>query len=244
MTNMHASNSETAGGSKHEERGPSTRNELTDQELASIHDTEAPEGELASPASPFEALPEQLHRPLGDRGFKSLTSVQEAVAAADATGRDLQISSQTGSGKTVALGIVLASGALLEERQGQGPEALVIVPTRELANQVSEELSWLFAEIPGTHVTSVTGGTPVFKDRQTLNRNPRVLVGTPGRLLDHVRSGVLDLSSAREIVLDEADQMLDMGFKEDLEAILDATAENRRTHLVSATFPDGIGRLA
>ena len=257
MTDMHVSNSELVGESKDEERGQSNQNGITDQELNSIHDMEAPQNgdanvegteeaapEEAAEANPFEVLPPALRRPLEQRGFKSMTSVQEAVAAADASGRDLQISSQTGSGKTVALGIVLASGALLEERQGSGPEALVIVPTRELANQVSEELGWLFAEIQGTHVTSVTGGTPVFKDRQTLNRNPRVLVGTPGRLLDHVRSGALDLSSAREIVLDEADQRLDMGFKEDLEAILDATAENRRTHLVSATFPDGISRLA
>ncbi|MFT7077570.1 MAG: ATP-dependent RNA helicase DeaD [Planctomycetota bacterium] len=144
----------------------------------------------------------------------------------------------------MALGIVLARGALTRDRQSDGPEALVIVPTRELANQVSEELSWLFASIPGTRVASVTGGTPVFRDRQTLNNRPRVLVGTPGRLLDHVRSGALDLSGACEVVLDEADQMLDMGFKEDLEAILDATPADRRTHLVSATFPDGIARLA
>ncbi|QDV07199.1 ATP-dependent RNA helicase DbpA [Planctomycetes bacterium Poly30] len=206
-----------------------------------VHDLEAP---VTTSASAFASLPEALRRPLEERGFDSLTSVQEAVADADAAGRDLQISSQTGSGKTVALGIVLARGALLEERQSDGPEALVIVPTRELANQVSEELGWLFAGIPGTRVASVTGGTPIFRDRQTLGNRPRVLVGTPGRLLDHVRSGALDLSGAREIVLDEADQMLDMGFKEDLEAILDATAGGRRTHLVSATFPDGIARLA
>lgn len=204
---------------------------------------ESPVVEDATP-SPFDGIPELLVRALKKKGYESLTSVQEAVAAADAEGRDLQVSSQTGSGKTVALGIVLARGALTRDRQSDGPEALVIVPTRELANQVSEELSWLFASIPGTRVASVTGGTPVFRDRQTLNNRPRVLVGTPGRLLDHVRSGALDLSGACEVVLDEADQMLDMGFKEDLEAILDATPADRRTHLVSATFPDGIARLA
>lgn len=254
---MHVSNSESVGDTRDLEHGHPNTNRISDEELNSIHDVEASHGDAAdevgapengadedTSADPFQGVPSELRVSLERRGFESLTSVQEAVAAADATGRDLQISSQTGSGKTVALGIVLATGALLEERVAQGPEALVIVPTRELANQVSEELGWLFSELQGTHVTSVTGGTPIFKDRQTLNRRPRVLVGTPGRLLDHVRSGALDLSGAREIVLDEADQMLDMGFKEDLEAILDATAENRRTHLVSATFPDGIGRLA
>ncbi len=252
---MHVSNSESVGDTRDLEHGQPSANRISDEELNSIHDVEASHGDAAdevgapgnggdTSADPFQGVPNELRVSLERRGFESLTSVQEAVAAADATGRDLQISSQTGSGKTVALGIVLATGALLEERVAQGPEALVIVPTRELANQVSEELGWLFSELQGTHVTSVTGGTPIFKDRQTLNRRPRVLVGTPGRLLDHVRSGALDLSGAREIVLDEADQMLDMGFKEDLEAILDATAENRRTHLVSATFPDGIGRLA
>ena len=104
---------------------------------------------------------------------------------------------------------------------GGGPQALIIVPTRELAAQVCEELRWLFQDLKDTNVISVTGGTPVYRDRQTLARKPRVLVGTPGRLLDHVKSGTLQLGGVRELVLDEADQMLDMGFREDLEAILD-----------------------
>jgi ATP-dependent RNA helicase DeaD len=194
-------------------------------------------------SSLFEGVPDRLRAALEKRGFTTLTSVQEAVLAAEVEGRDLQISSQTGSGKTVALGFVLAR-RLESERKGKGPDALIIVPTRELATQVCTELGWLLAGLPGVRVDSVTGGTPVFRDRQLLARAPRVLVGTPGRLLDHVTGGALDLGNVTELVLDEADQMLDMGFREELEGILDATPESRRTHLVSATFPDGIQRLA
>jgi ATP-dependent RNA helicase DeaD len=191
----------------------------------------------------FAAVPARLRAALEARGFDRLTDVQRAVLDADVKGRDLQISSQTGSGKTVALGFVL-SPPLEDEPRGRGPEALIIVPTRELAGQVSDELRWLVAALPGVRVTSVTGGTPLHRDRQVLARKPRVLVGTPGRLLDHVRSGLLDLSDVRDLVLDEADQMLDMGFREELEGILDATPTTRRTHMVSATFPEGIQRLA
>jgi len=191
----------------------------------------------------FDSVPPALRNALAGRGFDKLTAVQEAVLTPEADGRDLQISSQTGSGKTVALGFVIA-GALEAERLGRGPQALIIVPTRELAAQVCEELRWLLAEVEDTFVVSVTGGTPVYRDRQTLSRKPRVLVGTPGRLLDHIKSGSLQLGGVSELVLDEADQMLDMGFREDLEAILAATEEPRRTHMVSATFPDAALRLA
>ena len=191
----------------------------------------------------FEPVPAVLRPALAARGFSELTAVQRAVLGAEVEGRDLQISSQTGSGKTVALGFVLTP-SLCEARGGHGPDALIIVPTRELANQVCEELGWLFAELGDVEVGSVTGGTPLFRDRTLLAKKPRVLVGTPGRLLDHVTSGKLDLAHVRELVLDEADQMLDMGFREELEGILDATPTTRRTHLVSATFPAGIERLA
>lgn len=195
-----------------------------------------------APASPFQAVPASMRRALEARGFDELTSVQEAVLATESEGRDLQISSQTGSGKTVALGFALAE-RLAAPRGGKGPDALIIVPTRELATQVCDELRWLTADLD-VGVTSVTGGTSQVRDRQLLSRRPRVLVGTPGRLLDHVTTGALDLGSVSELVLDEADQMLDMGFREDLESILDATPAERRTHLVSATFPDGIKQLA
>ena len=212
------------------------------EELVSQDDTAPAVGQ--DPAGdPFSAVPAALRGALVERGFTELTSVQRAVLDAEVEGHDLKISSQTGSGKTVALGFVLAP-KLVAERGGHGPDALIIVPTRELATQVCNELEWLMADIDGVRLASVTGGTPLYRDRQILSRGPRILVGTPGRLLDHGRNGVLDLSDVSELVLDEADQMLDMGFREELEGILDATPEERRTHLVSATFPRAIQQLA
>lgn len=201
--------------------------------------TDAPQ----APAERFAEVPASLRPSLEARGFEDLTEVQRAVLANSVEGRDFKISSETGSGKTVALGFVLAA-SLEGPAAERGPDALIIVPTRELATQVCAELRWLFANLPEVAVASVTGGTPVFRERRVLARHPRVLVGTPGRLLDHIKNGALDLSGVRELVLDEADQMLDMGFREELEGILDKTPATRRTHLVSATFPQSIQRLA
>jgi ATP-dependent RNA helicase DeaD len=200
--------------------------------------------ETPAPAGPFASAPVEVRRALAAKGFESMTMVQSAVVASDADGRDLQISSQTGSGKTIAVGFTIVEALRIPRDVDSGPCALIIVPTRELANQVSDELAWLTADIPGVRVQCVTGGTPVFKDHKMLRTRPRVLVGTPGRLLDHVKTRNLNLASVRTLVLDEADQMLDMGFREELEGILDTTPETRRTHMVSATFPQGIQRLA
>lgn len=195
-----------------------------------------------APENPFTRVPEDLRTALEARGFTTLTEVQEAALAPEVGGRDLQISSQTGSGKTVALGFAVAD--LLETPGEVGPVVLIMVPTRELAAQVCRELHWLFAGLDGVRVGSLAGGSPMFRDRQLLGRRPRVIVGTPGRLADHLRSGTLNLGSIRALVLDEADQMLDLGFREELEAILEATPDTRRTHLVSATFPQEIQGLA
>ncbi len=197
-----------------------------------------------SACSPFEDVAAALREALEERGFADLTVVQRAVLAPEAHGRDLQVSSQTGSGKTVALGLVLAPRLLEQAGRKNGLRALVIVPTRELAVQVRGELEWLYASIAGLTVECVTGGSSLFQERRRLSSRPTVVVGTPGRLLDHVRAGAIDCSTLEELVLDEADRMLDMGFREELEAILDATPEGRRTHLVSATFPSEIQKLA
>lgn len=205
----------------------------------------APEGDTETQADPFAAVPAPLRRALEQRGFAALTEVQTAVLAADLPGRNLRISSQTGSGKTVALGMVLARD-MLETGSAErvGPEALVITPTRELATQVAEELAWLFGDVRGVDVVSVTGGTEVWKDRKPLARKPRIVVGTPGRLNDHINTGTLVTDSIRHVVLDEADQMLDMGFRDELDAIVGALPEERRSHLVSATFPPAVKQLA
>jgi len=193
---------------------------------------------------PFAGVPDVLRAALVEHGFTRLTSVQRAVLAAGATG-DLRISSETGSGKTVALGLCVAPVLLgAGSAQASGPRVLVIVPTRELAAQLERELEWLYAGIHGATVVSVTGGTSAYQERQRLQRRPAVVVGTPGRLLDHLTRGALDASHVGELVLDEADQMLDMGFREDLEAILARMPVARRTHLVSATFAPAIEQLA
>ena len=140
------------------------------------------------PASPdldqaLTGTPDPLLPALKRRGFEKLTAVQEAVANADDGRRDLRISSQTGSGKTVAIGFALADRVLEQDRVG--PTTLIIAPTRELAMQVKEELAWLFADLPRVGCEVVTGGTSLDRERLRLRRKPSVLVGTPGRLLDH-----------------------------------------------------------
>lgn len=196
----------------------------------------------------FSAVSAPLARALVRRGFDSLTPIQEAVIAPALAGRDLRISSRTGSGKTVALGLVL--GRLLSEPAEPGrtagrarPRALLVAPTRELAAQIGRELTWLFAELK-LSVCVVTGGTSVGGERRALSVNPAILVGTPGRLCDHLSHGALDLSGVEAIVLDEADQMLDLGFREPLEMLLAELPSERETHLVSATFPRVVEALA
>ena len=191
-------------------------------------------------------IPAPLREAMAAKGYTELTAVQTAVVESLFDGRDLLISSQTGSGKTVALGIsmadeLIAAGA---KPRGAGPKVLVITPTRELAGQVQRELGWLYAGVHGVSVTVVTGGTNVGVERRALARSPRVVVGTPGRMLDHIKSGKLDCSEVSQVVLDEADQMLDMGFRDELEGILETTPKERRTHLVSATFAPPIRKLA
>ena len=208
---------------------------------------ESSDSAAAEEEAPFEGVARELREALVARGFTKLSAVQKAVLAAATEARDLQISSQTGSGKTVALGFVLAQDLMqtpTAEERAPGPEALIIAPTRELAVQVADELTWLFANLRGLTVDRVTGGTPVGEERRRLSARPRILVGTPGRLLDHIRSGALSCGGIRQVLLDEADQMLDMGFREELEGILDGTPKERHTHLVSATFPAGIRKLA
>ena len=190
-------------------------------------------------------LPPPLAEALAARGYESLTPVQSAVLEPEAEGRDLVVSAQTGSGKTVAFGLgfaaeLLKDGAL--EAPG-APLALVIAPTRELALQVSRELMWLYAPARARIATCV-GGMDASKERRALGHGAHIVVGTPGRLRDHLERGALDLSALRAAVLDEADEMLDMGFREDLEEILDATPAERRTLLFSATMPKPIVALA
>ncbi|CUK05725.1 DEAD-box ATP-dependent RNA helicase CshA [Ruegeria denitrificans] len=194
----------------------------------------------------FSALPKTLAAALSQKGYSGLTPVQEAVSEEALAGKDLLVSAQTGSGKTVGFGLAMAEELLDKDgRFGRpaAPLAVVIAPTRELALQVRREFDWLFAEA-GIVTASAVGGMDMRTERRTLERGAHVVIGTPGRLRDHISRGVIDLSDLRTVVLDEADEMLDMGFAEDLEYILDQTPKNRRTLMFSATVPRGIAKLA
>jgi ATP-dependent RNA helicase DeaD len=191
------------------------------------------------------ALPPTLAEALAAKGYDSLTPVQEAVIAADA-GADLLVSAQTGSGKTVGFGLAIAPGILPGDGTfgpAAAPLALVIAPTRELAMQVRRELAWLY-EPAGARLASCVGGMDIRDERRALERGAHLVVGTPGRLKDHILKGALDLSDIRAVVLDEADEMLDLGFREDLEFILGAAPDGRRTLMFSATVPKAIEKLA
>ncbi len=191
---------------------------------------------IASPA---------LSRALSERNYAEATPVQSAVLEAPAD-RDVIVSAQTGSGKTVAYGLAMAPTLLCgnETFAGAGaPLALVIAPTRELALQVERELMWLY-QYAGARIVACVGGMDPRQERRKLEAGAHIVVGTPGRLRDHIERHGLDLSALAAIVLDEADEMLDLGFREDLEFILDATPPTRRTLMFSATMPKGIVALA
>ncbi|PLR28744.1 DEAD/DEAH box helicase [Caulobacter zeae] len=195
---------------------------------------------------PFPASHPALERALAAQGYAEPTPVQAAVLEADAEGRDLLVSAQTGSGKTVAFGLAAAPTLLGDaERLPKAglPMALVIAPTRELAMQVNRELEWLYAQA-GATVVNCVGGMDARREQRALNFGAHIVVGTPGRLRDHIERGHLDLSELKVAVLDEADEMLDMGFREDLEFILDAAPPERRTLLFSATLARDIIALA
>ncbi|MCG3134549.1 MAG: ATP-dependent RNA helicase DeaD [Planctomycetes bacterium] len=194
----------------------------------------------------FDLAPAALRTALAAKGYETATPVQAAVMEAGAAGRDLLVSAQTGSGKTVAYGLALAASLLdTEGRLGPPaePRALVVTPTRELALQVQAELAWLFGACDA-RIASCVGGMDPRAERRELQRGAHVVVGTPGRLVDHVERGQLDLSKLAAVVLDEADEMLDLGFREELERLLDAAPPARRTLLFSATLPPEIVALA
>ncbi len=199
-----------------------------------------------TPALPLPDLPAPLAEALAAKGYDRLTPVQEAVTRDGLEGVDLLVSAQTGSGKTVGFGLAIAPGLLAGEGRlgpAESPLALIIAPTRELALQVKRELGWLFGPA-GASLASCVGGMDMRDERRALERGAHLVVGTPGRLKDHILRGSLDLTAVRAVVLDEADEMLDLGFREDLEFILGAAPAGRRTLMFSATVPKAIEKLA
>ena len=186
-----------------------------------------------------------LQDALDARGYDTLTPVQEAVLNPGYVGADLLVSAQTGSGKTLGFGLAIAPTILEDETFGPAgaPLALVIAPTRELALQVKRELAWLY-EKAGVVMASTVGGMDMRDERRALERGAHIVVATPGRLRDHIMRNSIDLSQCRAVILDEADEMLDLGFREDLEFILGEAPEDRQTLLFSATVPPQIAKLA
>ncbi|MFM8699723.1 MAG: DEAD/DEAH box helicase, partial [Phycisphaerales bacterium] len=180
---------------------------------------------------------------LASLGYEEPTPIQRAAIGPLLAGRDLLGQAATGTGKTAAFALPILQ-RLAEERPAPGrPLALVLVPTRELAVQVSEAFHRYGRKL-GTSVVPIYGGQEFHRQVAGLRRGAHVVVATPGRALDHLRRETLDLADVRMIALDEADEMLDMGFAEDLELILEAAPEARQTALFSATLPPRIAAIA
>ncbi|MBP7242152.1 DEAD/DEAH box helicase [Amaricoccus sp.] len=191
-----------------------------------------------------DRVPDALGRALARRGYQTLTPVQHAVLEAGRD-RDMLVSAPTGSGKTIAIGLALA-GSLLDAAGrpvvAGVPRALVVTPTRELARQVSDELAWLYADVP-LRVVCCAGGDCPRAERARLAAGCEVVVGSPGRLRDQAERRALDLDGVA-VVLDEADDMLQLGFRADLDFLLGAAGPRRRTLMFSATVSRRIEALA
>jgi len=174
-------------------------------------------------------------------GFTEMTPIQAKALPPMLSGRDVIGHARTGSGKTAAFGLAALQRLDVSLR---APQILVLCPTRELADQVADALRELARRLPNTRIVTLCGGRPGHHQRRSLQGGAHVVVGTPGRIGDHIRNGSLKLSQLRCAVLDEADRMLDMGFLDEVMHILDALPTRRQTLLFSATFPDPIAALS
>ncbi|MCZ8522043.1 MULTISPECIES: DEAD/DEAH box helicase [Paenibacillus] len=185
------------------------------------------------------ALSEEILRALDSLGYQEPTQVQSAVIPAALAGKDITVKSHTGSGKTASYGIPLCERVEWEENR---PQALVLTPTRELADQVKEDLTNI-GRFKRIRVTALYGKQPFAKQKTELMQKVHIVVGTPGRVMDHIEKDTLDLERVRYLVIDEADEMLSMGFIEQVEAILRELPRDRVTMLFSATLPKDVEDL-
>ncbi len=184
-------------------------------------------------------LSEDLLKAIEEKGFKEATPIQAETIPLTLKGKDVIGQAQTGTGKTAAFGLPIIENIDLDNPNVQ---ALIISPTRELAIQTQGEIK-KFGKFKGIDVAAVYGGSDIRRQISTLKRHPRVVVGTPGRLLDHINRRTLKLGHVKTLVLDEADDMLDMGFLDDIESIIKQVPEERQTLLFSATMPQPIKRV-
>ncbi len=185
-------------------------------------------------------LAQPLHKALADLGYERPSPVQEAAIPHMLKGKDVMALAQTGTGKTAAFALPLLTNIDVNLSE---PQILVMAPTRELAIQVAEAFQAYSRYIKGFHVLPIYGGQAYPQQIKALKRGPQVIVGTPGRLLDHLDRGTLKLDSIKALVLDEADEMLRMGFIDDVETMMKATPKDKQTALFSATMPDSIKRI-
>lgn len=191
----------------------------------------------------FSSLPlsESMLTNLDSLDYKAMTQIQAESLPVILRGDDIIAQAKTGSGKTAAFGI-----ALLEKLNVRffGVQALVLCPTRELADQVAKEIRRLARLTPNVKILTLCGGVSIGPQIGSLERGAHIVVGTPGRIVDHLRKGTLKLESLQQLVLDEADRMLEMGFADDIDAVLAACNEDRQTLLFSATYPDNIKKIS
>lgn len=190
----------------------------------------------------FETLPirREITHGLNDLGFTEMFPIQTAAISPLLEGRDVMGQAKTGTGKTAAFGIPMIQ---LVDTKDDSVQGIVLVPTRELAQQVASDLK-TFAKYLPIKVLAVYGGAPIYSQMEALQNTIHIVVGTPGRVIDHIRRGTLILNGVKFVVLDEADRMLDMGFRDDMDFILSRTPEKRQTAMFSATLPDEILGLA
>ena len=186
-------------------------------------------------------LPAPLLTALAGVGYETPSPIQAATIPVLLQGRDLLGQAQTGTGKTAAFALPILARIDLTRAE---PQALVLAPTRELAIQVAEAFARYAAQLPGFHVLPIYGGQGYAPQLHALKRGAHVIVGTPGRVIDHLQRGTLKLDALRHLVLDEADEMLRMGFIEDVETILERAPAQRQVALFSATMPAAIRRIA
>ena len=190
-------------------------------------------------------LPAPLQKSLAEVGYETPSAIPAQIIPHMLEGVDVLGQAQTGTGKTAAFALpILARLDLSKGKKNSKPQVLVLAPTRELAIQVSEAFQKYAKHLPGFHVVPIYGGSDYRGQLRQLQRGVHVVVGTPGRVMDHMRRGSLDLSELRTLVLDEADEMLRMGFIDDVQWILEQTPDNRQIALFSATMPDAIRRIA
>lgn len=184
-------------------------------------------------------LDEKIVKSVNRMGFEEATPIQEKTIPLGLEGKDLIGQAQTGTGKTAAFGLPMIHKI---DQKSNNVQALIIAPTRELAIQVSEELYKLSYD-KHVRVLAVYGGSDISRQIRSLKKNPQIVVGTPGRILDHINRRTLKLDHVETLVLDEADEMLNMGFIDDIETILKEVPAERQTLLFSATMPDPIRRI-